>query len=76
MFKVQFRDATKPDRVIVDEIHLAFDPRLSPTVRIKRKNWDAKYDSYQVVSGQGVAEVVLEEPGQSTVVVYLKSIDR
>jgi hypothetical protein len=74
MFKVELRDATKPDRVIEKEIYLPFDPRLSALIRIKKRAWDAKDDLYQVVQGQGVAEIVTEEPDQSKIVVFLKEI--
>lgn len=74
MFKVKFLDATDHNRVLVNEIHLDFDPRLSPVIRLKRKFNDAKNTLYQVVSGQGVAEVITDEPAMSGIEVYLKEI--
>jgi len=76
MFKVQFRDATDHDRVLVDEIHLQFDPRLSPVLKLRKRAQDYKHNVYQVVSAQGVAEIVTDEPEQSGIIVYLKEIRR
>lgn len=74
MLKVQFRDASDHDRVLVNEIYLAFDPRLSPTVELRRRARDAKCTKYQVVSAQGVADIAVEEPEQSSIIVYLKQV--
>jgi len=76
MFKVKFIDATNHNRVLVNEIHLDFDPRLSPVIRLKQRDRDVKSTLYQVVAGQGVAEVITDEPAMSGIEVYLKEIGR
>lgn len=74
MFKVQFRDADDHDRVLINEIRLGFDPRLSAYVRIRAKPESARADLYRVTAEDGISDVVTSDPDQSSIIVYLKEV--
>lgn len=76
MFKVKFMGATSNDRVLVDEADLNFDPRLSPTIRMRRKGDMVKHIDYQVLTDRGVAEIVDGDPDENRIIVYLKEIKK
>lgn len=74
MVKVQIRDAQDRDKVYIDQIVLAFDPRLSKRIRIRKGRYDAKHRTYQIIDTDGVNEIVTDEPDQSSIVVYVTEI--
>ncbi|MGK5682477.1 hypothetical protein [Actinoplanes sp. URMC 104] len=74
MYRVKFVAASTDDRVLVDEIDLPFDPRLSPTIRMRRKGDRIKHTDYRVVPDEGVAEIVDGEPSENRIIVVLKEI--
>ena len=74
MYKVKFVGTSSADRILVDEADLNFDPRLSPTIRMRRKGDSVKHTDYQVLTDRGVAEIVDGDPDQNRIIVYLKEL--
>jgi hypothetical protein len=72
MVKVQFRDASDRSMVYIDEIYLPFDPRLEKRVRIRKRRYDAKHDTYQVIDFD--SDVILDDPTESKIVMYVTPI--
>ena len=73
MFNVQFRDAANRDRVLVKQIFLPFDPSDQKLVRLRQRAYQAKHDTYRVVDHD--YEIVVEDPGESEIIIYLTPAD-
>ncbi|MET0416632.1 MAG: hypothetical protein ABW022_11495 [Actinoplanes sp.] len=74
MPKVRFLGVTDQDRVLVDEAELDFDPRLSPTIRMRDKSNRLRHTDYQVVAKDSLTEIVAGAPEEACIIVYLREI--
>jgi hypothetical protein len=72
MFRVQFRDAGKPDKILVNTMFLPFDPRDQKEIRLRRRAKDDKHVSYRVIDH--IYEIVEDNPGESGIVLLVSQI--
>jgi hypothetical protein len=72
--KVEFRNVDNDN--FIHEQNLTFDPRLSPTIHLRRRGTDYGYSAYQVVSDRGHMKLAMDDPEKASLVVYLKPIER
>lgn len=63
MYRVQFRDAADPSKVLVGTFLLPYDPPDGAEVRVRRTNKDDKHVGYRVM--RHIYEAVIDDPHES-----------
>lgn len=71
--KVEFRDEN--DRFIHEQ-SLPFDPRLSPTIELRRRHSDYNARVYEVIPERGHMCLSIDKPEMASLVVYLREVRR
>jgi hypothetical protein len=70
--KVQLRDASDRDKVLVKELFLPWIPQDQREVRIRNTVHSARYESYRVVDH--VYDIGLDDPGASEVLIFVTPV--
>lgn len=73
MPKVQFRDAANPDKILVNTLHLPFEPRENKPVWVRQRSGDKKSKGY-VITDVLQYEIVENDPDQSGIVYLARQI--
>ncbi|WP_433730951.1 hypothetical protein ACQP2Y_21425 [Actinoplanes sp. CA-051413] len=74
MPNVQIRDASNPDKVLVQTLHLSFEPRENRPIYVRRRYKDTKNRGY-LITGVLQYEIVEEAPEESGIVLLARPID-
>lgn len=73
MPRVQFRDATNPDKVLVPTFDLPYDPQDGKEIRVRRNARDLRAIHYRVVA-HSTYEAVISDPHESGFVLLVTEI--
>lgn len=73
MPNVQLRDASNPDKILVNTMHLPFEPQPNKPIRVRRRPGDSRTRGF-VVTAVLQYEIVEDDPQQSGIVYLARPI--
>lgn len=72
MYRVQFRDAANPSRILVGTFNLPYDPPNGSRIRHRRRGKDTKHVEYRVIDH--IYEAVEEDAHESGFALLVQQI--